>query len=37
MIVTNAIRKEMPSRVAADTNQVGGNFHRQPATFDHPV
>ena len=27
----------MPSRVPADTNQVGGNFRRQPATFDDPV
>ena len=29
----------MPSKVAsrADTNQVGGNFYLQPATFDNPV
>ena len=26
----------MPSRVAANTNQVGGNFCQQPATFDNP-
>ena len=24
----------MPSREPADTNQVGGNFHWQSATFD---
>ena len=33
--VKNAIHKEMPNREPADTNQVGGNFHRQPATFDN--
>ena len=28
----------MLSRVAADTNQVGGDiFRRQPATFDNPA
>ena len=26
----------MPSRVATDSNQVGGDFHQQPATFDNP-
>ena len=32
----NAIHKEMLSRVPANTNQVGGYFHQQPATFDNP-
>ena len=27
----------MQSRVWADTNQVGGDFRRQPATFDNPA
>ena len=31
----NVICKEMASRVAGYTNQAGGDFHRQPATFDN--
>ena len=27
----------MPSIVATDSNQAGGDFHRQPATFDNPA
>ena len=34
ILFKNAIHKEMPSREPADTNQVGGNFHWQSASFD---
>ena len=30
------IHEEMRSRVAGYTNQVGGDFRWQPATFDNP-
>ena len=26
-----------PAEYLANTNQVGGDFHRQPATFDNPA
>ena len=37
IFLKNAIHKEIQAEKPVDTNQVGGDFRQQPATFDNPI